>query len=223
MVYGWVTSCMIASFTRQGGRMASCRGSAHEYTAWARQPICAWSHDRCYLSHATPAGEGGHRVWHDATRPGRHARLEYVLRCRHPAARALRDHGRKAQGRRSRATRLRDGWRQAAPSAPRWAWPCAAAVHRRRLQGRTAACAGVTLYRQRQRAYTQQASERAIEPSLVPASRGSRGEVFAGKSSFAHTSEGDDQEKSCPEVCLGKKCRFYGCSASMERRRSAEG
>ena len=60
--------------------MAYCRGSAQEYTACVRQPVCARSQHRCYLSHATTAGEGGHRVRHGETRPGRHARLEYVLR-----------------------------------------------------------------------------------------------------------------------------------------------
>jgi hypothetical protein len=114
-------SCMAASFIRQGGRMISCRGAVEEYTACVRQPVCARSHDRCYLAHATPAGEGGHRVRQGETSPGRHARLEYVLRGRCPAVLSLRGHGRKTQGRRSRATRSCDGWRQAAPPAPRWA------------------------------------------------------------------------------------------------------
>ena len=38
---------------------------------------------------------------------------------------------------------------------PRWAWPCAAAFHCKRLRGRTAAYAGVALYRQRRTVYAQ--------------------------------------------------------------------
>ena len=176
--------------------MAYCRGSAEEYTACARQPVCARSQHRCYLSHATTAGEGGHRVRHGETRPGRHARLEYVLRGRCPAALSLLGHGRKAQGRRSRATRSCDGWRQAAPPAPalglamRGCRPREAAARQDRSVRRRG-----TVQAEATRLYSAGlgASQRALTGASV--SGIPEGRLYQEKAPSQNTSEGDDQEQ----------------------------
>ena len=70
--------------------------------------------------------------------------------------RAIAACGRRGPPRQAKQSRHALGGARLPLLPPRWAWLCAAARQGRRLRGRAAAHAGVALYRQRQRVYTQQ-------------------------------------------------------------------
>ena len=202
--------CLERLFDRGEDRLHRCFCLPAGCTRVPRQsagpaPLSACCHAPCHLAsrrvlllHSPPSrgapsstGQDRAHVWNDERGQANHRQTGAVKRA---------------------AARSREGSRQHAPPAPRWAWLCAAAAHGRLLRGRTAACTGVALYRQMPRVYTQQASERASVPSLVPASvRAHRGGFIKKKFLLKPLRRVLSRTGAVYRHLGGKKFRLYGC------------